>query len=136
MKRVGWVTRLLASALVSVAACSQYSDDPTDIVHAGEEVQVDVAIYGMIDGNDCMHFLYPGEDFPQGKLCNTQSYPVTHQRQITMTLKKGSTYIFRVGRNGQILATKSCQVPTDTYSPGALSVEWIGAALRCKSGWN
>jgi hypothetical protein len=47
---------------------------------------------------------------------------------------RGSSLVFRAGRNGVILDTQSCRVSTGTGT--ILRVRWIGAGLQCSTGFD
>jgi hypothetical protein len=47
---------------------------------------------------------------------------------------RGSTLVFRAGRNGEILDEQSCRVSTATGT--TFVVEWIGAGLDCGLGFD
>lgn len=80
---------------------------------------------------DCVHLFAPGENFPCCQVCPSGTF----SRTTVMTLKQGNSYTFRVGRNGQILATTSCRV-IGTQDSG-YNVLWstAGELLCSGSGW-
>ena len=122
---------LLIPASLLVKGCGLFGpseDDPH-----GEEVGITATLLNLDHPalGLAVHLLGPDETFPTGRLDPGQSRTYTFLSRVN-----GQTE-FRAGRNGDIIATKSCTCTTAVCGlsdgPRLVRVEWNGSALACVS---
>lgn len=123
------VLLLLALPLIQAGTCSD--DDTSNPLDPGDlEFTTNVnLLLAHQQFSECLHLFAPGEDFPCCQVCPGGFAG----RTVAMTLKNGSSYTFRAGRNGELLAEKSCTVRggrNDTYQ-----VTMLSGGLDCTGGF-
>ena len=125
-------TLLLLPVMVLVLEAGSCDDSPNPLAE-GEEFHASIELRetGLEDG-ECIHLFAPGEDFPCCQVCRTGT--VGGARNVSMDVTRGSSLVFRAGRNGEILDEQSCRVSTGTAT--ILIVEWLGAGLECGLGFD
>lgn len=118
--------------MVLVLEAGSCDDSPNPLAE-GEEFRASIELQetGLADG-ECIHLFAPAEDFPCCQVCRVQNVPGS--RSVSMDVTRGSTLVFRAGRNGEILDEESCRVSTATGT--LLIVSWIGAGLDCGVGFD
>lgn len=131
MNGVTWKLVVLPVLFVFLQA-SGCGDDTANPLAEGEEIRADIQLAetGLTDG-ECIHLFAPGENFPCCQVCRVGD--VSGFRNVSMDVTRGSSLVFRAGRNGEILDEQSCRVSTGTGT--LFRVEWIGAGLVCGLGF-
>lgn len=119
----------LAPAALLVAACDELTEPGLDeLFDFGVDVtlqNLDTPVVGQ-----AVHIFGPGETFPSGRLEPGASRVISG-----MTFSVGESAVFQAGRNGSILATRSCTCSeAGCASDSKAKVEWNGSALSCV-GW-
>jgi hypothetical protein len=116
--------------LLQASGCGDDSPNP---LAEGEEVRATIELRETaLEEGECIHLFAPGEDFPCCRICRTGA--VGGARTVSMDVTRGSSLVFRAGRNGEILDEQSCRV--STASGSLFAVEWIGAGLDCGLGFD
>jgi hypothetical protein len=129
--RYRWLLVILLAPFLTASVCGGGSESILD--PSADEFDKTVDLFND-DGleSSCVHVFAPGETFPCCQVC-TSSQGMAGQRTVVMHLVRQQRYEFRAGRNGEILATKSCK------ASGAESerfrVDWNGSGLRCRDGF-
>jgi hypothetical protein len=107
-------------------------DDSPNPLAEGEELRANIELReSALEQGECIHLFAPGEDFPCCQVCRAAGFGGS--RNVSMDVTRGSTLVFRAGRNGEVLDEQSCRVSTGTGS--VFIVEWIGAGLDCGLGF-
>jgi hypothetical protein len=135
MKRVFWRVLLLPAMIVLLQASS--CNDTENPLAEGEEFLAavnlsDISPFDPAQG--CIHLFAPGETFPCCQVCNSAISVASRNVPGGMNVKRGSSYVFRAGRNGVILDEQSCRVSTGSGT--SLGVSWTGAGLDCGLGFD
>lgn len=131
MNRVPWKLVLVPVSFVFLQAsgCGENTENP---LAEGEEFLATIELRETaLEAGECIHLFAPGEDFPCCQVCRTGG---AGSRGVSMEVTRGSSLVFRAGRNGEILDEQSCRVSTGTGT--VLIVEWIGAGLDCGVGFD
>ena len=127
--RIMLVLLLMTLPLVQAGTCSD-DDTSNPLDPEDQEFTTNVSLLlAHQQFTECLHLFSPGEDFPCCQVCPGGFAG----RTVAMTLKNGSSYTFRAGRNGEILAEKSCTVRggrNDEYQ-----VTMLSGGLDCTGGF-
>lgn len=111
----------LVALLVTVTGCS----DAT----GAESVSLILTLRNQSD--EAVNLLLAGEQF--GTANNVA--PGGRRTPPPLASPKGSSRDFRAGRNGEVLHTVSCVVPSNASARHNATVDWDGSQLSCVSGW-
>lgn len=132
MNRAPWRLLLLPALFVLLQA-GICKDESTNPLAEGEEFVATIVLaarsLALGPPPECIHLFLPGENFPAGRVCAPGA-----ERQTSLLVKRGTSYVFRAGRNEVILDEQSCRVTTDIDK--ILEVNWIGAGLTCGRGFD
>ena len=129
--RVTWKLVFVPVLFVFLQA-SGCGDDTANPLAEGEEIRASIELTETgLEPDECIHLFAPGEDFPCCQVCRTGS--VGGSRTVSIDVTRGSTLLFRAGRNGEILDEQSCRVSTEAGT--IFRVTWIGAGLECGLGF-
>ena len=117
---------LILMLLTPVLSAGECSEDKSNPLEADEFTAV---VDLLNERSDPIHIFAPGEDFP---CCRVDPQSI---RNVTMTLKPGSSYTFRAGRLGAELARVSCTVPRTATGSERYAIFWEGDRVSCPLGW-